>query len=159
VAQTEGYVSPQDRATKERLEILDAAFNFIAQKPIFGWGGGLVGRDINGHPWDYAHNTLLDPLVEAGVIGAVPYWTLFVFVALQMATAFHRKYPIADTLLPVLPLFAFAFLESLVSGHVALSRHMWLFVGIACGLLMRTGDVDMAVRVRGTERRVAITRA
>jgi hypothetical protein len=159
VAQVEGYVSTQDRATKERLDTLEAALNFIAEKPIFGWGGGLVGRDIDGHPWDYAHNTLLDPFVETGVVGAVPYWTLFVLVALSMVKAFRRGLPTAATLLPILPLFAFAFMESLISGHVAVSRHLWLFVGMACGLLLgHTDDVHRTVAAAGAEPRAATTR-
>ena len=136
VAQAETYLSPQDPSTKERLEILEAALGFIAEKPIFGWGGGLVGRDVNGHLWDYAHNTLLDPLVETGVIGAVPYWTLFVLVTLSLVTTLRRKTPIANTILPFLPLLAFVFLQSLISGHIANSRHMWLLVGITCALVI-----------------------
>jgi O-antigen ligase len=149
VAQADSYLSPQDPSTKERLEIFEAALGFIAQRPIFGWGGGLVGRDINGHLWDYAHNTFLDPLVETGVIGAIPYWTLFVLITLSLVEAIRRKAAVLHTLLPLFPLFAFALLESLISGHVANSRQMWLFVGITCGLLVRsTGAARVAVARR-----------
>ena len=136
VAQAETYVSPQDPSTKERLETLDAALRFIAEKPIFGWGGALVGRDLNGHLWDYAHNTLLDPLVETGIIGAVPYWTLFALVTLSVVAALRRTGGVRETLLPFLPLVAFVFLESLISGYVAQSRHLWLLVGFVCSLVV-----------------------
>jgi hypothetical protein len=156
VAQVEGYLSAQDLATKARLETFSAALGFIAEKPIFGWGGGLVGRDINGTPWDYAHNTLLDPLVETGVVGTVPYWGLFVFLGLSLIAALRRKDAIVNAVLPLLPLLAFAFLESLISGHVTNSRHMWLLVGMACGLLVRGNDVEeTAVSSRETKRGAA----
>ena len=136
VAQADAYASPQDPSTKERLETLQAALRFIAERPIFGWGGGLVGRNINGHLWDYAHNTLLDPLVETGIVGAVPYWTLFVLVTLSVIAALRRNGAVGGTLLPLLPLVSFVFLESLISGYVAQSRHLWLLVGFVCSLVV-----------------------
>jgi O-antigen ligase len=98
-------------------------------------------------------------LVETGVVGAVPYWMLYALVALSMIAAFRRRLPIAEALLPLLPLFAYAFIESLVSGHVTVSRHLWLFVGMASGLLVHTDDVHPAIVARGTERGSATTRA
>lgn len=135
VAQAEGYFSPADRATKERLEILGAAIRFIGEKPLFGWGGGLVGRDINGHPWDYSHTILLDPLVETGIVGALPFWALFALVALGAVMLLRQGRGGALELLMIAPVIVFVSLESFVSGNVAVSRHLWFFLGVTCGLL------------------------
>jgi len=135
VAQAEGYFSAADRATKDRFEILSATVGFIAQKPLFGWGGGLVGRDINGHPWDYSHTILLDPLVETGIVGAIPFLALCALVGLggfRMMTGDRGR---AGVLLAIIPVIVFILLESLVSGHVAISRHFWFFMGVTSGLL------------------------
>ena len=36
------------------------------------------------------HNTLLDPLVETGIVGAVPYWWLFALAAIISYTVTGR---------------------------------------------------------------------
>lgn len=133
----EGYFSPSDLSTKERLNILQAALGFVAAKPVIGWGGSLVGREVNGHPWDYSHNVLLDPWVETGVVGAIPYWSIFVALGYGLVRLLRRQTPGTELAVAMLPLLAFVLLEGQVSGHVATSRALWLVVGLVAACLCR----------------------
>ncbi len=67
-----------------RVRMIDLAFNYIAQAPIFGHGyynfSELFGRDTG--EYLYAHNNMLETLTDTGLIGFTIYYSLF-FVILR----------------------------------------------------------------------------
>ena len=66
--------------TYPRLDIWDKAFQFISQKPIFGWGGGSFPflYHLKTGLWNsHAHNLFLELSVSYGLIVAILIYFVF----------------------------------------------------------------------------------
>lgn len=135
-----------------RIALASVAFDAIAQRPFVGWGGSLIGRPVHDGYWQYSHVLLLDPLLETGLLGAIPFCALLLLI-LYRTWRDHGWFLQSSATYPVLlVLAAYAFLESQVSGHIAMARHFWLLAALLSGtpLPARSPGVSpSAPRVRG----------
>lgn len=74
-----------------RLSIWKTAIKGILQNPLFGQGSGTYGRIyaiFNGHPAPHAHNIILDPLLNFGIIGS----GLLLFYIKEHITSIYKMY-------------------------------------------------------------------
>lgn len=135
VERTVGVDSYTPEANENRLTLLSHAIHYASERPFLGWGGSLVGRlTSSGASWMYSHMSMMDPLVETGLLGAVPCWILYATILNAFARHMRRGGQPAQWAARVAPLFSYAFMESQVSGHISQARHMWFMSSIALSL-------------------------
>lgn len=118
-----------------RIERVRAAFDLVALRPLLGWGGSLVGRPIASGLWDYVHFSLLDPLLEGGLVAALPYWLLLWLTASRLVRGWKRRNP---GLVLIGPSALYMFLENQVAGHITSAKQLWLLIGVINGLWFAT---------------------
>jgi O-antigen ligase/tetratricopeptide (TPR) repeat protein len=89
---------------EDRIVLWDIAVKGIAEKPIFGHGGGQFeavfsryydpygpGQSVFHERWfDKAHNQYLDSMIEFGLVGTVPFIIIWMVVLFGLARAFMR---------------------------------------------------------------------
>jgi hypothetical protein len=130
---------------EDRLSLIEVALNGITERPIEGWGSGLVGKPVGNYAWAYSHVMVLDALLETGLIGATPFFGLYLLALVQFVRLWrsHRGDP---ALVAVAVGFLYTMLEAQVSGHVSASKHAWLFTGLLAGTpaWMRSSRVPSA---------------
>jgi len=135
---SESYSSDRATAAKSysadsnqnRLDLIKQSLRVFRQRPILGWGGSLTGQTLGSERFYYTHVSLLDPLVETGIVGALLYWGLY-FLVLRILLRKRNMAIAGGTVFGVIvPLFLFTFLEAQVSGHVSGLRHLWLVTGM-----------------------------
>src|SRR5438445_6751873 len=102
-----------------RLAVLEKGAEIVFQRPLVGWGGSLVGTVVGDEDWKYIHVVLLDPLVETGIIGAAPFWLLFLLIVRNASRVASDTSIPWSLKAPLLSMFAAAFVEGLISGHVS----------------------------------------
>ena len=122
-----------------RLAILQAAVGFIAERPIEGWGGSLIGQPVGFAEsdlgtWSYSHMMLLDPVLETGLLGALPFWAMYLLATSRFVRLWRSMTSADFALKAILVFFVYTMLESQVMGHVSSSKHAWLATGMFCGV-------------------------
>ena len=94
VDQGEGVSIVMSRSTKERLYILDYAYERIAQNPLTGWGfdgSRAIGQDTRGPFYSnpsiplHPHNLWAQTWLELGLIGVVLVISLVVSIFMRLA--------------------------------------------------------------------------
>jgi O-antigen ligase len=121
-------------SNEDRLFLWSKALEFAMERPLFGWGGSLVGLWVGDVRWMYSHATLLDPLVETGLLGTVPCWAMFILILQSLGRRW--RVPISGQTVGslIVPFVVYAILESQVMGHVSMSKHMWFALGLSASL-------------------------
>jgi O-antigen ligase len=76
----------------------------------------------------FSHVLFLDPVIETGIVGAMPFVLLFGVIGARLRALWRQKS--AHGGFAILPMFAFALMESLVSGHISSVKHLWLLAGV-----------------------------
>lgn len=107
-----------------RVTLIKASTEFILDYPIFGVGLGVF-RDFLSPRLQPVHNAFLDLLVEAGIVGMLPFAALllYVWVRLMRARSQLRRYEF------VVPAFI-ATVASVQFFPAQLSYPLWLIIGI-----------------------------
>lgn len=137
-----------------RVALVLAAGAFVLERPVIGWGGGLVGARIGtAGTWQYSHVWLLDGLLETGMIGGLLQLSVLALALRGVYFAWRSRHSAATMLLPVL---LYVFLEAQVSGHISASKQLWLVLGVCCsmvgwGSLRRRGEPGTRDRIAEAE--------
>lgn len=127
-----------------RTEIWDLSYILIARSPIIGYG---VVKEEGVIYWQnkyfYAHNGLLEVLLEGGVVAAIPFIALFVMAAVVLYR--HNEHYISGIITVALFSFLVFFLTE------AMIHNIWLF-----GLLVMAYHVPYVIEqvdhVNGAQR-------
>ena len=111
-----------DTSAGVRADLFGAALRMFAERPIMGNGTGSFASFAAGNvgltDLPYPHNILLQVGAEFGLVGLG-------LVALLVASALFRKIPADRSWVAVRLVFAFLFLQSLVSGDFYSERMLW----------------------------------
>jgi O-antigen ligase len=119
----------------DRTDLLVAGLNAFSERPLWGWGGGLVGRVVNGAEWWYVHCTYLDPLIDTGVAGTLVFWAMLILLAVGVRRTWVRLGPSNGFIATALPLYVLVSLEAQVSGTIWSTRHLWVITGVLAQLV------------------------
>ncbi len=111
-----------DTSAGVRADLFGAALRMFTERPIMGNGTGSFASFAAGTvgltDLPYPHNILLQVGAEFGLVGLG-------LVALLVASALFRKIPADRSWMAVRLIFAFLFLQSLVSGDFYTDRMLW----------------------------------
>jgi O-antigen ligase len=111
-----------DTSAGVRVDLFGAALRMFAERPIIGNGTGSFASFAAGTvgltDLPYPHNIVLQVGADFGLLGLG-------LVALLVASALFRRIPADPSWVAVRLLFAFLFLESLVSGDFYSDRMLW----------------------------------
>jgi O-antigen ligase len=118
--------STGDTSAGERVQLFGLAVSLFERQPLLGVGPAgfevLSPRYLSRIEADvYPHNAFLQFAAEYGLVG------LALFVAL-LGLAVTRSIPPSISLTTVRLIFAFLFLNAMVSGDVFTDREMWGFL-------------------------------
>lgn len=109
------FIRENDQSGRQGLRA--KAFESFLEKPVFGHGIGSVFYEI-GH---YSHNSVLDVLVETGIIGLIFYVGMLGFVFFRLVKMINKD--TVSSLWAVL--FLGSFMMSLSSGYYLAQLPMW----------------------------------
>jgi len=111
-----------DSSVGARVDLFGAALRLFAERPIFGHGTGSFASYASGTvgltDLPYPHNILLQVGAELGVVGLA-------LVVILVASAALGRLPASRSWVAVRLLFAFLFVEGLVSGDLYSDRMLW----------------------------------
>jgi hypothetical protein len=113
-------------STSERLEALGLVHSLGVQSTPNGVRR-LVGNGIN------SHSILLGTWVEVGVLGAIPWIALLVFLSGSVVQAFRRNYPFAPLLLFGVASLGWDLLFSPWSRGYEILAGIWIALAIVSG--------------------------
>jgi O-antigen ligase len=142
--------SPGDASSNGRSALWGTAWHAFTSHPLFGVGtGSFAGVDpLNLYP----HNLLLEMLAELGIVGGLLVLGTIVLGASRLVGTW-RTAGQQDRLdaAVVASLLVAAFANAMFSGDVTTNSAVWLALGLALGLRVRTDAVP------ALEARVATT--
>lgn len=110
-----------------RLDTVMAGIGMFLDQPLFGVGFGMFHfispRFVGGAPVTYAHDWYVSVLAEQGLVGAIVFGALVVWLAVAL---FRARHPLRDTALALLAAYAISsfFIDSVPS--VSISIIAWL---------------------------------
>jgi O-antigen ligase len=138
----ERYLTTEDVSIGGRLDAAQAALSRWLEYPIFG-SGTSGNEEIT-----YAHNMVLQILMETGLLGLL----LFLGLSVPIVWTFMKrigKEPASWEPVALLGFFVYALVEAQVSGTIMAFGPLWMALGIVLGVGVpeRTGPVRTA---RGT---------
>jgi hypothetical protein len=122
-----------------RFEILSSGFTAFSERPFWGWGGSLVGRNVDGGEWWYVHCTYLDPFIDTGLVGALVFWSMLILLVAGIWQNWTRLGGRSGIAASALPLYLLVALEGQVSGTVWSTRHLWFVTGVLSQLIPLRG--------------------
>jgi O-antigen ligase len=108
-----------DTSSTARLTFFGAALTMFGDRPLVGYGTAgfeATSQGLLGHVEPYPHNAVLQIAAEFGLLG------LGLLLSLVVVTLIRA---LPDWARPVRLLFAFFFLEALVSGDIFSDRTTW----------------------------------
>jgi O-antigen ligase len=142
--------SSQDSSSNGRSALWGTAWHAFTSHPLFGLGtGGFAGVDpLNLYP----HNLLLEVLAELGIVGGLLVLGTIVLGSSRLVATWRTTGPVdrLDAAI-VAALLVAALANAMFSGDVTTNSSVWLALGLALGLRLRTDAVP------GLEARVATT--
>lgn len=105
-----------------RADLIGASLRLFTERPLFGNGTGAfayhAGGTVGMTDLPYPHNILLHAAADLGLVGLV-------LVVILVGNALLRKLPPGRRWLATRFVFAFLFVESLVSGDLYSDRMLW----------------------------------
>jgi O-antigen ligase len=130
----------------DRMDLFAAGLSAFTERPLWGWGGSLVGRIVNGEEWWYVHSAYLDPLIDTGVTGALLFGAMLTLLTICVRRSWVHLGGAGGVAVSVIPLFVLVALEAQVSGTVWSTRHLWFLTGVLAVLdpSSRHGFVSIA---------------
>ena len=129
-----------DASSNGRTALWHLAWRTFADHPLFGVGtGGYHGVDPNNL---YPHNLILETLAELGLIGGILVVATIVFGSLGLRTVWLRGTNVDRQDVAIVASFiAAAFANAMFSGDISTNNPLWLALGLALGLRVRTDAV------------------
>jgi len=115
-------------ASGGRAEIWAQSFQFWTQSPWFGIG--LAGTESSSFA-GFAHNFILEIMVELGLVG-LAIFTCYIFFIGQHSVYIYRTYINSYTVRTTLVLFLYSIMMLMISGRLQASPLFWL----SCGLIL-----------------------
>ena len=80
----------QMRSLSGRVYAWENAYNAFKHSPVIGYGFATGTRYAIGSGTGFAHNSFIEVLVNAGLLGFLPFVILFVLVWLTLVRYWHR---------------------------------------------------------------------
>jgi len=117
-----GRQSPSADITNGRIQIYEDTFNLFLEKPLFGWGIGIVENLTS-----KVHNWLLQSLINGGLVGTVIYFLPLGIASVKLFYSKHNK--LAFYMLLVI--FASLFQGMVEPNYFTptVEFYLWLFIG------------------------------
>jgi len=137
----ERYLTTEDMSIDGRMFAAEAAVSRWLEYPVFGSGTSGNGEIT------YAHNMVLQILMETGALGLL----LFLGLSVPIAWAFMKRVgrePPSWEQTALLGFLVYALVEAQVSGTIMAFGPLWMALGIALGVGApgRTAPIRMARR-------------
>ena len=122
-----GSSAPSYTAGK-RLEFYKHALMAISEKPWVGWGlGGWSYYYNHGDSRTYPHNIFMEVGTEQGLLGLAALVLILAAMVLSLQTIWKD----GRNLIFLLPVLAFSFCVTLLSGDLDYNRALWMWCGVA----------------------------
>jgi O-antigen ligase len=112
-----------------REEMWAGLFTYIEQRPLFGWGAGVVPEDFTGIPLS-AHNGFLQIWLQLGIVGLLLQIALLTAVGLWLFRKRHNRVSRVALAVFLALIVRDMFEVALIQNNAPLTTLAWLVIGV-----------------------------